>query len=98
MTVMESLVHNVKDMPLETRRSFETALGETLCDNQQVYVIVVTPGVEPSDQQRAKAIADLREVGKRGTKHRESLGVSVDEVDQTVDEAMENIRPYRDML
>ncbi len=94
---MESLVHNVKDMPPERRRSFEAALGETLRDNQRVYVVVVTPGVEPSDQQRAAALADLRELGERGTKHRESLGVSVDEADQAVDEAMENVRPSRDM-
>ncbi|MCI0333898.1 MAG: hypothetical protein L0228_11825 [Planctomycetes bacterium] len=93
---MESLVHNVKDMPPETRRGFETALGETLRDDQRVYVIVVTPGVEPSDRQRAEALADLRELGARGAKNRESLGVSVDEANKAVDEAMENVRPPRD--
>jgi len=94
---MESLVHNVKDMLPAMRRGFEAALGEALCDNQRVYVVVVTPGVEPSDQQRSKAVADLRELGEQGTKHRESLGVSVDEADQALDAAMENIRPYREM-
>jgi len=94
---MESLVHHVKDMPPATRRGLEAALGETLLDHQRVYVVVVTPGVEPSDQQRTEALADLRELGKQGTKHRESLGVSVDEANQAVDEAMENIRHSREM-
>jgi len=94
---MESLIHNVKDMLPETRRGFEAALGETLHDNQRVYVVVVTPGVEPSDQQRAEALADLRELGERGAKHRESLGISEDEASQAVDEAMGNVRPSRDM-
>ncbi len=93
---MESLVHNVKDMLPETRRGFETALGETLLDNQRVFVVVVTPGVEPSDQQRAEALDDLRELGKQGTKHRESLEVSVDDANQALDEAMESVRPSRD--
>jgi len=94
---MESLVHHVKDMLPATRRGLEAALGETLFDNQQVYLVVVTPGVEPSDQQRAEALANLRELGEQGAKHRESLGVSVDEADRAVDEAMENIRPSREM-
>ncbi len=58
---MESLTHNVKDMLPETRRGFETALGETLLDDQRVYVVVVTPGVEPSDRQRAEADQALDE-------------------------------------
>jgi len=94
---MESLVHNVKDMLPATRRGFEAALGETLLDSQCVYVVVVTPGVEPSDLQRAEALADLRELGKQGAKHRESLGISEDEADQAVDEAMQNVRHSRDM-
>jgi len=94
---MESLIHNVKDMLPAMRQGFEAALGETLRDNQQVFVVVVTPGVEPSDQQRAEAIADLRELGKQGTKHREALEASVDEADQALGEAMENLRPYREM-
>lgn len=94
---MESLVHNVKDMLPETRRGFEVALGGTLHDNQRVYVVVVTPGVEPNDPQRAEALADLRELAGQGTKHRESLGVSVEEADQALEEAMESVRPFRDM-
>ncbi len=41
---MESLIHNVKDMLPTMRQGFEAALGETLLDNQRVYVVVVTPG------------------------------------------------------
>jgi len=93
---MESLIHNVKDMLPTMRQGFEAALGETLLDNQRVYVVVVTPGVEPSNRQRSEAVADLRELGKRGTKHREALGVLGDEADQALEAAMENIRPRRE--
>jgi len=79
------------------RRGFEAALGEPLLDNQCVYVVVVTPGVEPNDQQRAEALADLRDLGKQGAKHRKSLGVSEDEADRAVEEAMQNVRRPRDM-
>jgi hypothetical protein len=89
---MESLVHNVKDMAPETRLGFETGLGERLQDNQRVYVVVMTPNVEPSDQNKAAAIDDLQKLCKQGTKHRESLGVSVEEADDALAEALEHVR------
>jgi len=94
---MESLLHNVKDLPPERRRGFEAALGETLRDDQRLLVVVVTPGVEPSDEQRAAALTDVRKLGVRGAKHRESLHVSEVEANQILDKAMESMRPTNDM-
>lgn len=93
---MESLVHNVKDMAPNIRHGFETVLGATLDDSQRVYLVVVTPGTEPSDAQRAAAIGDLEELCKQGTAHRESLDASTDEADEALEEAMNHIRPRKD--
>jgi hypothetical protein len=89
---MESLAHNVKDMAPETRHGIEAVLGETLQDDQVVYLVVITPDAEPSDEKRAAAIADLHEICKQGTAHRESLGISVEEADEALEEAMEYMR------
>ncbi len=94
---MESLIHNVKDLPPEKRRGFEAALGETLRDDQCLLVVVVSPGVEPGDEQRAAALADMRKLGVQGEKHRETLPVSVEDANQILEEAMESVRPTNDV-
>ena len=89
---MESLVHNVKDMTPDTRHGIEAVLGEALQDDQVVYLVVITPDAEPIDEKRAAAIADLHGICKQGTAHRESLGVSIEEADEALEEAMEHVR------
>ena len=93
---MEPLVHNVKDLAPETRQCFEAVLGERLHDNQHIYLVVVTPGVEPSDEKRAAAIADLEQLSRQGTAHRESLGASAEEADAALDQAIQHVRSGKD--
>jgi len=90
--VMESIIRNVKDIEPDKRCWLENAIGKQLEDNQKIVIRVLTPGVEPDEQTRDEALADLRELSRKGSEHRESMGVAVEEADEALDEAMDRIR------
>jgi hypothetical protein len=89
---MESITRCVKDIEAGQRRSLEAVIGHELQDNQQIVIRVLTPGVIPDQEARAQAISDLRALSEQGSRHRESLGLSDQEVDEALDEAMNHVR------
>jgi len=89
---MESIIRNVSDIEPDKRHWLESAIGRQLEDNQKIVIRVLTPGVEPDEQTRDEALADLKELSQKGSEHRESLGVLVEEANDALDEAMDNIR------
>ena len=92
---MESIIRNVGEINTDERRVYESLLGHTLRDNQQVIIRVLSPGVEPDQQMRHEAIADLKELSKEGSMHRESLGVSIEEADAITEEAIRHVRSHK---
>lgn len=84
-------------MTPDARRGLEAALGEPLRDDQRVYVYVVTPGVAPSEEQRAAALADLKALREKGAAHCAAQGVSENEIDDAIEEAMSKIRPRKEV-
>jgi hypothetical protein len=86
---MESIVRNVQDIEAAEKHLYEVVLGQPLRDDQQIIVRVLTP---PDDETCQKAIADLKTLSEKGSRHRESLGVSEDEVDELLKEARDSVR------
>ena len=89
---MESIIHNVKDIEPDKRRWLESSIGKHLEDHQKIIIRVLTPGVEPNQQVRDEAIDDLMALSEKGSQHRQSLGVPVEEADEAVDEATDALR------
>ncbi len=50
---MEKITRNVRDLKQDERRVYEAALGERLCENQQVILQVVTPH-EPTPTEKTR--------------------------------------------
>lgn len=61
-------------------------------NNQKIIIRVLSPGVEPDQQTRDEAIDDLLKLSRKGSQHRESLSVSIEEADAAVDEATKALR------
>lgn len=88
-------VQSVKDIQASGKRWLEDVLGRHLENNQQVFIMVFTPGVVPSDERRREALAGLEKTWERVEKHMKDRGNTADEFDAAVDEAMEHVRPWQ---
>ena len=89
---MESIIRNVTELAAPERQLYETVLGEHLEESQRVLVMVLKPGIEADESIRHKAMKRFHELCKEGSENRERLGVSVDQTDATVDEAIAHVR------
>ena len=90
---MESIaVKNVKDLQETGKHWLEGVLGQHLQENQQVFIMLFTPGVEPDEATRRKAIEGLQETWSQVDQHVRDHGISDAEFDAAVDEAMEHVR------
>jgi len=89
---MESTVRNVKDIQGGERRWLETTLGQQLQDNQQVFIMVLTPDVEPDEVTRRKAGKSIDAILDQAEQNATAQGVTAEEADSAVDEAMEHVR------
>lgn len=89
---MNTLIRNVRDLEAANRRSLESLLGQPLSEDEQVIIRVVAVS-KPTDAARKQAaFLRLREISEEAARSRESQGVSSEEVDRIIDEAIEEIR------
>ena len=89
---MELITRSVKDIEPGQRRSLQEVIGHELRDDQQVVIRIVTPEAVPDAEKRAQAFADLRRLSEQAAKHCQSLGVTEQEIDEAIDEAMNHVR------
>ena len=89
---MESVLRHVRDIQTADKRCLENTLGESLRDDQRVFIMVFTPNALPDEQRRRDAIADAAAVAQQAERNAAALGVSSAEADSAVDEAMQQSR------
>jgi hypothetical protein len=89
---MESITRRAKDLEAGQRRSLEEVIGHELQDDQQIVIRIVTPEVLPDSEKRALAFADLRRLSEQGAKNCQSLGVTEQEIDEAIEEAINHVR------
>jgi hypothetical protein len=89
---METIIRDVKSIEPGERRVYESVVGHALQENQRVLVVVLDPGAETDESLRQKAIAELHDLCREGTECRQRLGVSVEEADQALEEALRPVR------
>jgi hypothetical protein len=85
-------VQKVNDLQDNGKRWLENVLGEHLKENQQVFIMVFTPGVQPDEASRRQALANVKQTMSTVEKNLAAAGVSDEEFDAAVDEALEDVR------
>jgi hypothetical protein len=83
----------VNDIPEPDRRSLENLLGRPLEADQQVFVMVCSAGEVADETTRRAAVERIRNTLTNVDRRRAANGVSDDEMDAAIDEAMEHVRP-----
>jgi hypothetical protein len=81
----------VNDIPEPDRRSLENLLGHPLEADQQVFVMVFSAGQLPDEATRRAATARIRQTLAEVDRYRATNGVTDQEVDAAIDEAMHQI-------
>ena len=89
---MESIARDVDKIESNERRVYEAVLGHALRENQQVLLRVIELKREPDESVRRKAVEDFHELCREGTENRERQGISVEEADQAIEEAIRAVR------
>lgn len=84
---------NVNDIPSAEREALETLLGRPLEADQQVFVMAYTPNLVPDEKVREAARKGLHQTFAAVDRHAQEHGITPEEADAAVDEAMERIRP-----
>jgi hypothetical protein len=85
-------VQNVKDLQSGAKHWLEHVLGQRLDEGQQVFIMVFKPGEEPDEAARRRGIVLANSLMAQVEKNLAEHGVTDEEFDATVDEAMEHVR------
>ena len=89
---MDKLLHNVGDLPSHERSAVEAIIGHSLRDDQQLYIVALDAGVEPSVAVRRQAWNELEEIIAEAHQNVRDSGVSPQELDRTIDETCDEVR------
>jgi hypothetical protein len=89
-------VENVRNLQENRKRVLEDILGQKLKENQQVFIMAFTPGTVPTEKDRQEALAGLKETWEKVDRHMKKHGVTGEEFDAAVDEAVKQVRHRQD--
>jgi hypothetical protein len=92
---MESITRDVDKIEAGERRVYEAVLGHALRENQQVVLRVIELEKGPDESVRRKASEEFHDLCRTGTENRERQGISVEEADQALDEAIRAARSQK---
>ena len=84
---------SVNDIPASERQAIEALLGRSLDADQQVFIMAYTPNAAPSKAVRDAARASLRQTFAKIDEHAKAHGITPEEADAALDEAMQEVRP-----
>jgi hypothetical protein len=89
-------VESVSHLQESDRRALEGILGQQLRENQQVFIMVLSPGTEPDEAARTRARAGLDATFAKTAAYADEHGVTDDAVDVALEEARRHVRPRKD--
>lgn len=91
---MESATsRNVNDLPPPERETLEGMLGQHLDPDQRVLIMTYTPNAVPESSIREAARAGLQRTFEKVDQYAAAHGVTPEEAEAAVEEAMEQVRP-----
>lgn len=88
-------VENVGNLQATGKRVLEDLLGEKLLENQQVFIMVLSPGSEPDESARRQARGDLESTFQRTAAYAAEHGIADEEIDDAIREARDHIRSQK---
>ena len=86
-------VQNVKDIQESEKRWLERLFGRPLGEDQQLFKMVLTAGSAPDEATRRNARAGLERIFDRTEEYAKTHGITDEEADAAVEEAMRHVRP-----
>ena len=89
---MESFIRSAEEIEGAPRRWVESGLGQQLRQNQRVLVTVLNVGIEPDEEGRREAREGLWRIRAEAAANIQAQGVSPEDVDAIVDEAIAHVR------
>ena len=93
---MESItLRDVGTLPGDEKRSLEMLLQHPVERDQQVFIMTFRPGVVPDEEAQHRARKSLSRTLDAAQRHASARGVTAQEADAAVEEAMREIRPRR---
>ena len=88
-------VENVRNLQASGKHLLEGLLGRPLQADQQVFIMVLSPGSEPNEEARRQARAGLEATFQKTAAYAAEHGISDDEIDAAIDEAARQARPSK---
>lgn len=85
-------IQNVKDLQGTGKQWLEAVLGHHLRENQQVYIMVFTPGIEPDALAKRRGMSAVHGVWDHVDGNLRDQGATGEDFDAAVDDAMEHVR------
>jgi hypothetical protein len=89
-------VESVRDLQAGGKRWLEDVLGQQLQENQQVFIMVLSPGTEPDEAARRQARAGLEATFQKTEAYAREHGIGDGEIDAAIEEAMRHARSKKD--
>ena len=93
---MESIIRKVDELNTDERRMYESVVGHALREDQRLIIHVVELVTEPDGPTRKAASERAIEIARRGRASAADQGVTLEEADRLIDEAIHTSRlpPY----
>ena len=89
-------VENVRNLQANRKELLEEMLGRELTENQQIFIMAFTPGRAPGPKDREDSLASLKETWKKVDEHMKENGITPDEFEWAVDEAVKQVREQQE--
>jgi hypothetical protein len=85
-------VESVRNLQASGKRLLEDILGQQLQDNQQVFIMVFSPGSEPDEVDRRQALAGLETTFQKTAAYASEHAISDNEIEAAIQEAAQQVR------
>jgi hypothetical protein len=93
---MESILsRNVSDLPAPERQTLEGMLSQPLSPEQRVFIMAYTPNAVPEKSAREAARAGFQGLFEKVDQYAAADGVTPEEAEAAVEEAMQHVRPRK---
>ena len=89
---MESIIRKVDELNADERRMYESVVGHAWREDRRVITHVVELGAEPDGPTRKAAGQRAIEIARRGRASAAEQGVTSEEADPVIDEALHEVR------
>jgi fructose-1,6-bisphosphatase/inositol monophosphatase family enzyme len=96
MTFSSTVFTSVSDLSAEQRRAAELLIGHRLDPAEIVVVTAARAKEEPTSEARTASLAKLRVIFDAIDEHGRNHGITSEEADAAIDEAIFAIRPRRE--